>query len=187
MLEHLLLWDQKLFFLINHAHLYWFDAAMPYFRNKILWAPLYIFIISFFIWNYPKNGLWIVLFAVLTVGISDTVSSKWIKKSVQRLRPCNDQEINGEVTLRIRCGGGYSFTSSHATNHAALACFIFFLLQNHGRRRWRYLLLIWAVCIGVAQIYVGVHYPLDVIGGFAIGSFIGWLLAAVFRRRLALE
>ncbi|MCB0689150.1 MAG: phosphatase PAP2 family protein [Saprospiraceae bacterium] len=187
MLEHLLQWDEKLFFFINHANLHWIDHWVPYFRHKIFWAPLYIFILSFFIWNYPRNGLIIILFAVLTVGLSDTISSRWIKKNVERLRPCNDDHLKDEVTLRIRCGGGYSFTSSHATNHAALAFFIFFLFCNHGRRRWRYLLVLWAIAVGLAQIYVGVHYPLDVLGGILVGTAVGWLSAWTFRRYFSLE
>jgi membrane-associated phospholipid phosphatase len=186
MLDQILQWDQTLFFAINHSHFTWFDAFMPYYRHKVFWVPLYVFIIAFFIWNFPKNGLWIVFFALLTVGLSDTVSSQWIKKTVKRLRPCNDLEIQDQVTLRIRCGGGYSFTSSHATNHAAVAFFIFFLFKNH-RRFWRWMVVFWAVTVGVAQIYVGVHYPLDVLTGLLIGTVIGWLLAGLFHRWLRLE
>jgi len=186
MFEQILHWDQMLFFLINHSHLDWIDAFVPYFRHRIFWAPLYLFIIAFFIWNFPKNGLWMILFALLTVGVSDTVSSQWIKKSVKRSRPCNDIQIREDVTLRIRCGGGYSFTSSHATNHSALAFFIFFLFQ-HERKRWRYFLVLWAVAIGFAQVYVGVHYPIDVLVGLVLGTSIGWTLAKVYKRVLHLE
>ena len=127
MLEQLLSWDQALFYAINNSHLPWLDGLMPYYRHKLFWVPLYIFIITFIIWNFPKNGLWILLFTILTIGISDTLSSKLIKKSVKRERPCNDMNVQGQVHLRVRCGGGYSFTSSHATNHAAIACFLYFI------------------------------------------------------------
>ena len=127
-----------------------------------------------------------VLFALLTVGISDTVSSQWIKKNVKRLRPCNDAQISNEVVLRIRCGGGYSFTSSHATNHAAIAMFLFFIFGSE-RRLWRYLLVFWAISIGIAQIYVGVHYPLDVGVGLTIGALIGWMVSFSFHRLFNLE
>lgn len=186
MLDQLIHLDQELFFLINQSHLYWFDSIMPYFRHKIFWAPLYIFIITFLIWNFPRNGLLMILFVVLTIGVSDTVSSQWIKKTVQRSRPCNDAVIKDQVKLRIRCGGGYSFTSSHATNHAALAFFIFFLFKR-GRRRWRYLLVLWAVAVGMSQIYVGVHYPLDVLGGFLLGTSIGAFMAFLYRRFFSME
>ncbi len=186
MLEQILQWDQYLFFYINQTHLTWVDFLIPYYRHKVFWAPLYIFILAFWIWNFPRNGLWIIFFTILTVGISDHVSSEWIKKTVKRLRPCNDLEIQDQVTLRVRCGGGYSFTSSHASNHASVAFFIYFLFRKE-RRLWRILLLVWAVSVGLAQIYVGVHYPLDIIGGFILGSFIGWLVAITYHRFLRLE
>jgi undecaprenyl-diphosphatase len=186
MLDQIIHWDQNLFFLINQSHLGWLDTFLPYFRSKIFWSPLYIYIVAFLIWNFPKNGLWIVLFALLTVGVSDTVSSKWIKKNVQRPRPCNDALIAHEVVLRIKCGGGYSFTSSHATNHAAIALFLFFTFM-HERGLWRYLLVLWAISIGMAQIYVGVHYPLDVGAGLIIGSLIGWAMSFSYHRIFKLE
>lgn len=127
-----------------------------------------------------------VLFALLTIGISDTVSSQWIKKNVKRPRPCNDEVIANEVLLRIKCGGGYSFTSSHATNHAAIALFLFFVFK-YERRLWRYLLILWAITIGIAQIYVGVHYPGDVGVGLIIGSLIGWLMSLSFQRLFKIE
>ncbi|MBK8506372.1 MAG: phosphatase PAP2 family protein [Saprospiraceae bacterium] len=176
----------NLILFFNQSHIGWLDAFMPYFRNKILWSPLYIFIIAFLIWNFPKNGLWMVLFALLTIGVSDTVSSQWIKKNVKRPRPCSDALIGHEVVLRIKCGGGYSFTSSHATNHAAIALFLFFTF-GHERRLWRYLLVVWAITIGIAQIYVGVHYPLDVGAGLIIGSLIGWMMSLTFQRLFKLE
>lgn len=186
MWNQLLHLDQELFFTINQSHLYWLDSIMPYFRHKIFWAPLYIFIVTFLIWNFPRNGLLIILFTVLTVGLSDTASSQWVKKTVQRSRPCNDELIRDQVVLRIRCGGGYSFTSSHATNHAALAFFLFFLFRDESRV-WRYLLLFWAFTVGMAQIYVGVHYPLDVLGGLILGGTIGTVLAYLYLRFFKLE
>lgn len=186
MLEHLLTWDEALFYTINNSHLPWIDQLMPYYRHKLFWAPLYIFFISFLIWNFPKNGLWILLFTILAVGVSDTISSKLIKKTVKRERPCNNLRVSEKVILRIRCGGGYSFTSSHATNHAALASFLYFIFQG-VKKKWRALLLVWAVSIGVAQIYVGVHYPLDVVVGLLIGTGIGWLMAFTFQRFIKLE
>ncbi len=185
-LEYLLSLDERLFLWINGFQSSWMDSFIPLYRHKLFWAPLYIFILTFLIWNFPRNGLWMILFIVLTIGFSDTISSQWIKKNVERLRPCNQPELKDEVISRIRCGGGYSFTSSHATNHAALASFLIFLL--HGRKKWwGVLLALWAVTIGLSQVYVGVHYPLDILGGLFVGSLVGWLLAWLFHRRWQLE
>ncbi len=179
-------WDQSLFFWINGIENPYLDFFLPVYRHKLFWVPLYLFIVAFLLWNFSKNGLWAVLFAVLTIGVSDTVSSKFIKKSVQRVRPCNDMAISRQVTARIRCGGGYSFTSSHATNHAALAFFLVYLLQGI-RHWWGRLLIAWALTIGISQIYVGVHYPSDVLAGWMIGGLIGWLMAKIFHSRLDLS
>ena len=129
-----------------------------------------------------------VLALALTVGIADTISSKVIKKSVQRLRPCNDTQINQQVKLLVRCGGGYSFTSSHATNHFAVALF---LIGTLGRifRRMKWPLLFWAATIALGQVYVGVHYPFDILVGGTIGSLIGIGVARLYQSfpKLALQ
>jgi len=184
MLEQLLSWDQHIFFAINGYHSSFLDAVAPFYRHKVVWAPLYIFIIAATIWNFPKNGIWLVIFMLLTVGLSDMMSSTLIKKSVKRLRPCNDTEINVDVIQRVSCGGGYSFTSSHATNHTTIASFIFFAFTMVPRR-WRLLLFFWAISISIMQVYVGVHYPLDILCGTLLGFGIGYLAAIVCNRLFA--
>ena len=113
------------------------------------------------------------------------ISSKIIKKSVQRTRPCNDisrlSEQGHEVKLLVPCGSGYSFPSSHATNHFAVAVFVIFTFAN--RKKWlKWGLIAWASSIALGQVYVGVHYPLDVLCGGLLGSFIGWGLAFFYKK-----
>ncbi len=181
LLETLLSLDESIFFAINEFENSLLDWLLPFYRHKLVWVPLYTLIISLILWNMPKSGLWLILFTLLTVGLSDTVSSKFIKKSVERLRPCNDSNINDQVISRIRCGGGYSFTSSHAANHGALAFFFFFLFRGPNKW-WQWLLVVWAVTIGISQIYVGVHYPLDVLGGLMVGLIIGFFMSRLSRK-----
>jgi len=181
MLDQLISIDQEAFLSINQGlSNVFFDWLMPILRNKYTWAPLYLFIIIFCIKNYGKPGILIVLFTLITFGISDYTSSSVIKKSVQRVRPCNDIAFKDAVNIRVRCGGGYSFTSSHATNHFAIALFLIMVFY----RRWKPILwlgITWAALISFAQVYVGVHYPLDVMAGALLGSLIGYLVGAVFR------
>lgn len=168
---------------LDHRALIWvndglsnslFDAVLPWCRERWLWAPLYLFILSFgFVYWGAKKGMILLLFLVLSVGTADMTSSVAIKKNVRRLRPCNDIEMRDRVHLRLdHCGGGYSFTSSHATNHFAVAVF---LIGFYGRmRRWvAPVLLFWAFTIAFSQVYVGVHYPLDVFCGGILGCLIG--------------
>ncbi len=176
-------YDQWLFSMLNGQwHNAFFDAIMPYWRSKYVWMPLYIFIASFLLINWHKRGLVVILFAVATISVADMASSKLMKPIVQRVRPCNDVGLRFEVRELVRCGGGYSFTSSHATNHFALAVFLS-LVFGVFRKKWiRWALLTWAASIAYGQVYVGVHYPMDVITGAVLGSLIGLVFANVYER-----
>lgn len=182
MLEQIIQFDQELFLLINRGlGNTVFDWLLPILRNPFTWSPLYLFLIIFFIKHYGKTGILIVACTLITFGISDATSSHLIKKSVKRVRPCNDVVFKSEVTLRARCGSGFSFTSSHATNHFAMAMFWIVLF----RRKWRHALwlcLIWAISISFSQIYVGVHYPLDILSGAILGTLIGLGTGTLFKR-----
>lgn len=182
MWNQLVQFDQDLFLAINQGLSNpFFDWLLPILRNPYTWAPLYLFLIIFFIKHYGKMGIFVVLFTLANFGISDAVSSHVIKKNVKRIRPCNDLVFKNEVNIRVRCGSGYSFTSSHATNHFAMAFFWIVLF----RRRWKHVLwlaITWATLISVSQIYVGVHYPLDILAGSALGILIGIGVGLLFKR-----
>ena len=167
-----------------HAHLHadWSNAVVPWLRNKYTWIPLYIFIIAFMLINYRSRGWIWVLLVLFCVGLGDTASSKLMKKNVKRLRPCHTEQVKDNIDLLVPCGGLYSFTSSHATNHFAIAFFIFFTLGRvHRKIKWP--ILIWAALVSFAQIYVGVHYPLDILGGTILGFAIGGLVAWYFNKK----
>ena len=177
-------WDQWLFLKINSD---WtnsfFDTVLPFLRDSVFWAPLYLFIFVFLVFNYGKKGVWWAIAFLCTVALADIVSSRFFKEIFERLRPCQDPLFQEQVRLLLkRCAGGYSFTSSHAANHFGIATFIsctFFTTFG----RWIYLSYLWAFFISYAQIYVGVHYPLDVAGGAAIGTLAGLLTAWIFNNK----
>jgi undecaprenyl-diphosphatase len=154
---------------------------MPLLREKWFWAPLYLFITAFTLINFGRQGRYIILGLVLAAGLSDFTSSSIIKPAVQRIRPCNDVNIEEQVVMRVNCGSGYSFTSSHAANHFAVAVFLIGVFGIYAR--WvRPALLLWAASVALAQVYVGVHYPLDIAMGALLGSLIGWGVWALGRR-----
>jgi len=173
--------DEQLFHLINSGMSNpFFDAIMPYWRSKYLWIPLYVFIISFLLINFKKAGLFVMMGLFLTIGVSDFVSSNVIKKTVKRVRPCNTELLTADMELRVHCGGGYSFTSSHATNHFALATFLTIVLGAFFK--WiRIPLFLWAGSIAFGQIYVGVHYPLDVFIGAIVGILLGFITTKFYQ------
>ncbi len=158
-----------------------FDAIFPYFRDSVFWAPLYLFILAFIIINYGKKGGWWALLFLSTVAVSDLLGTYGFKEIVQRLRPCNEPALLGQVRLVIEhCPGGYSFVSNHAANHFGLATFMV-LSFRPVFGRWMYLAYGWALLIVFAQIYVGVHYPLDIAAGALLGVGAGTLTASVYR------
>ena len=172
--------DESLFHIINSlGQNAFFDWLMPFWRNKLTWIPLYIFLIGIVLYQLKIKGLYLLLALGLTIGISDTLSSKIIKKTVKRERPCRNVNLL-EVRSLVHCGGGYSFTSSHATNHFAVAAFLIFLTGGIFGK-WRYLLWVWAALVAYAQVYVGVHYPLDVICGGILGVLIAYLTSMMYK------
>jgi undecaprenyl-diphosphatase len=121
--------------------------------------------------RYRMKFFWILLGALLLVLTSDQLSANLIKNIVQRLRPCNNPELKNQLRLLVPCGGGFSFISAHATNHFAIA---FFISSFYNEIKWAKLLaLLWAFAIAFSQVYVGVHYPFDVICGAALGLLLG--------------
>lgn len=179
-MNELLQLDHTLFEAINNGLQNSFlDTVLPLWRNKYIWIPAYLFLITFLVVNFQKRGLLIIAVAVLTIAIADMTSSEILKKSIQRLRPCKTAHLADQVHLLVPCGSGYSFPSSHATNHFALA---FFLIGVAGTRfsKIKLPLLLWAASIAISQVYVGVHFPLDVLGGTLLGSLIGFTMSRLY-------
>jgi len=156
------------------------DIILPLLRKELFWLPFYIFLIAFVFLNFGRKGYWFILFAFLTVGTTDMVSSHLVKKNIKRLRPCREI-LDFEVNTRVRCGQGYSFTSSHAANHFGLATFLILTLGRRLRKinPW---LVGWAASVCIAQIYVGVHFPLDILGGMLLGIISGKIWAGLYHK-----
>ena len=181
-------WDRAILRQINAVwHNSFFDWLMPFLRNADMWIPLYFFMLLFGVVNYKKTGWWWILLGVVTVVVSDFVSSDIIKQNIHRLRPCNDPALSGWLRLipGISFPQSSSFTSSHAANHFAMAMFFYFTLKSEIGQ-WAGLFFVWAAAICYAQMYVGVHYPVDIICGGIIGLLIGYGTGSLFNKRLGL-
>ncbi len=186
-MKQLLSFDQQIFKVINNQWSNSFlDWLMPWLRNSEMWYPLYLFLIVLIAVNCKKNVLWWIVFAACTIILTDFVSSKIIKENIIRLRPCNEPGISTWVNVLV----GYrpqssGFTSSHAANHFGMAMFLFLTLRSRFKK-WPFLFFFWAFGISFAQVYVGVHYPLDIICGGLIGILIGYLSGRSFNRNYGL-
>lgn len=182
-MEKILGIDRSLFKLINYrGSNAFFDWLMPWMRNAELWYPLYFFLILLVMANYKKRAWLWVLLGVATVFLSNFISSSIIKEYVWRLRPCNNPSFASWIHVLV----GYrpqssSFTSSHAANHFAMTVYIYITLKPL-LGRWGYLFFLWAFLVALAQVYVGVHYPLDVTAGALIGILIGYLSGQSYNR-----
>lgn len=170
-MEQLLKWDIGLFKLINQGNSNaFFDFLMPLITDKYTWIPLYLIILIWFIYKFRKYAFLPIIGLALTVGISDYLTSGIIKPQVNRARPCM-VESNEAITF-MNCRTSPSFPSSHASNHFAIAIFLLYFIPCSNK--WlRFTLILWALAIAYSRVYVGVHYPSDVLGGAAIGVLLG--------------
>ena len=180
--------DKFLFQLINQSgRNSLFDSIMPFLRNALFWAPFYLFIFIWVLTRFSKNKWWWVLFAALLPVVTDFVSSDIIKNQIFRLRPCNDPSLINQCNFLLSYRPqSSSFTSSHATSHFGMATFYYLTLKTFIGK-WSRLFFVWAGLVCYAQVYVGVHFPLDVICGGIIGSMIGYLFAFTFNKKFNLS
>jgi len=172
--------DKILFLLINHDSSYrYLDTVMLLARNPITWIALYLFMVWYFFKKTGKQAWQFIFFSLIDLAITDSCCTL-LKNIFARVRPCYDSEISGMVRHLIDCGGEYSFPSSHAINHFGLAAFWFWSLLKLTGKKWNWL-WIWAALVSYAQIYVGKHYPSDIIAGALLGMLIGTAMAKIFK------
>lgn len=177
-------WDQWLFIKLNSVLINpFFDKLMPFLRSGSNWAPLYLFLGVFVLLNFKSKGAWWILFFIITVAMTDMTGTYLLKNNFERLRPCSDPDFYLHVRLLIKqCAGGYSFTSNHAANHFGMATFLFISFRSI-LKKWAWISFIWAGLIAYAQVYIGVHYPLDVLAGALLGLGAGSLTGKLFIKR----
>lgn len=170
--------DQQLFLFLNSLNSPFFDQVMWIISAVYIWIPLYLAILVALAMKYKKKILVIILMIILAITLSDQISVI-IKNSVHRLRPSHDPALSGIVHIvKDYRGGLYGFVSSHAANSFMVAVFSLLLL----RKRWfTWCILLWALVVSYSRIYLGVHYPGDVICGSLLGASIGWCIFALYR------
>ncbi len=176
--------DISLLLTINGAHNDFFDVIMYTASNKFIWVPLYVLLIVLLIRRYGKNAYWFIGAMLLAVIISDQVSVHLFKNIFQRYRPCHNLDLLGLLHLvNDKCGGQFGFISSHASNTATVATMSILFL---GRKyRWLvFVVILYALLNSYSRMYLGVHYPSDVVAGIVLGIILGIGIGLFLKRKL---
>ncbi len=183
MLEYLNDIDTQLFLLLNGMHSPFWDVLMVKITHSRTWIPLYILIIGGLIYKFRLNGLKVVIIILLLIGFADQFSSRLVKPGVGRLRPSHNVSLNDCIHIIDNYRGGtYGYFSSHASNTFALATLLCLLFYK--KRKWVLVFIPWAVVVSYSRIYVGVHYPGDILTGAVFGVLSALLCYRLFNRQL---
>jgi len=178
MLEYILHIDTQLFLFLNGLHCAFIDPIMVFVSGHYAWTPLYVGIIFFLFWKRSwKIGVLALLAILLTFALTDFLSVHLFKNTIQRLRPCHEPNLT--IHLLEGCGGKYGFISSHAANVFGLAAFTALFFR---KKYYTFGILFWASLVSYSRIYVGKHYPLDLLCGAAFGILIGWLVYLLYQK-----
>lgn len=181
--DSLIALDRSFFLAINGMHAAWLDPIMVGLSEMLVWVPLYIFFFYLIHRHFGSKALALTVPVVaLMILCSDKGSVLLFKEVFQRLRPCHEAALQGLVhTVNEHCGGRYGFVSSHASNHFAIAAFMGLLLR-HVHRYAVPALLVWALLISYSRIYLGVHYPGDILVGALYGAAVGVIFFGIYNR-----
>lgn len=172
--------DSKFFLLLNGMHNHFFDYVMLWASNRWIWIPFYALVLFRIYKLFGKKTIMVVVLTALLITASDQLSTNAIKNVVKRPRPCHEVSLQGKIHLvNNYCGGQFGFVSSHAANCFALLSFLFLLMRSQDKLLLR-LLAAWAILVSYSRIYLGAHYPGDVICGAVLGIILGILFSIIY-------
>ena len=180
MIDVFLRLDTDLFLFLNRHYAGWLDPIMVWFTERNTWIPFYLLLAGWLIWQFRKQGGWIILTIAAAVALGDQLTSSILKPLTLRPRPCHVEALQPLIHPVLPCGGLYGFASSHAANTFAMATVLTLLIAH--RYPWVKYLYFWAILVSYSRIYVGAHYPLDVLAGAGIGTLAAFGCVWVYKR-----
>lgn len=179
MLEKIKELDTSLLVYLNGLGSETYDKLWLIITNQLNWTPFFILL---FYLIYKKIGgkqtLYLLLFIAVLIAFTDQTTNL-CKYTFKRLRPCNSPDINTIIRV-VQSRQSYSFFSGHAANTMAVATFLFLVLKRH----FKYLgfLFLWPLIFAYSRIYLGLHYPGDILTGYFFGALFGSLLYLVYKK-----
>ena len=173
--------DSDLFLFLNGLHAEGMDKAMLLITDMWVWMPLYLLWIYWVVRQYGKRCWWVILAVCVVVLCSDQLASQVCKPLFHRLRPCYNVDFQDLIYLpKGLAGGRFGFVSSHAANTFALATFLTAALTKY--RPWAAIVLfLWALLSSYSRIYIGFHYPGDILCGAVLGVLVGMVVWKIFQ------
>lgn len=173
-MQRLLELDRELLLYFNGFHTSWLDPVMLLATKTIFWLPLYLFLIYLIIKFKKWNAIYFLLGVALCIALSDQITSGFMKPFFSRLRPSQEPSLEGLVHIVNNYKGGlYGFASGHAANTFGVSMLVFLIFRGHYY--WISAIFLWAALMSYTRIYLGVHYPGDIIVGAIIGLLCGWI------------
>lgn len=185
--------DTQIFLALNGLHTPWADTFMYWVTQRNTWIPLYALLVIWMIWHYKQRAAGMIASLILTIVVADQTASTLLKPNIQRLRPCHVAYLQNRVHLVVEsCGGTYGFASSHAANSFGLAMAIWLVCSAAGpisnkHKKYLWWFFPWAAAVSYSRIYVGVHYPFDVLTGALIGCGAAYLSVWAVQKLLTLR
>lgn len=170
--------DQEVLIFLNNLSTPWADKPMLLITATWPWIPFYAILLYLIVKEFKYDTLWIVLCIVLTITLCDQIASSIFKPWIMRLRPCHEPSVLISLRMVTDCGGEYGFFSSHASNSFGLAMFSWLLFKQKSRYwNWAF---VWALVVSYSRIYLGKHYPLDIIAGAICGVLVAYAMFQLY-------
>ncbi len=179
MLEKIIDLDKSLFVFLNNLGSEPFDAIWLLITKQINWIPFFL-LLAYILYKKinQKQFLFALVFIALMITFCDQMTNL-VKNNVERLRPCNDEELNGLIRV-VKDSETFSYFSGHAANSVASMMFLFLILRQHYK--YSYLIFLFPLIFAYSRIYLGLHFPLDIISGYIFGSLVGILFYNLYKK-----